>query len=224
MPSNALVLNGQISLLPLRASLAAAGKMFVVTTAVNTPIAYAQVTGYSATANGLWSLSNSNPTGGANLYVDRLRMMETAAVATGTQLRWEIYSQTTIMALGTAAAAITPVNANAAYSGQTGAVATFFNAGAGTVPASAGVRTLIDEGSMAVGVNVVKDSYNWDFFSDAIPAGKTGLTAARATDTADIWAPAGPVIVPPGCSAYMNLWGPGTSTPSYEFKFSYFEF
>ncbi len=220
-----VALNGQVAVLPSRGFLAASGYQFVCTNpTVGTAIAYANKTSWSATANGLFSISNSNPTGGANLYFDRLRLIQTATAPTGTNIRWEVYLQTTIAVISSAAAAITPVNANPLATTSTKATVTFFNAGAGTVPAVTGVRTLVDEGSMAVGVSVANDTNNWDFYSDGMAAGKMGVTAARSTDPADLWTQGGPIIVPPGCTAFMNLWGPATNVPSYEFRFTYFEF
>lgn len=221
-----IIVNGQVGLTSSRQLLAQAGKMFAVTSVVNTPIAYANKTSFSATANGLWSVSNNNATGGANIQIDRLKLIETATAPTGTLvMRYEIYTEAAIMAIGTAAAALTPVNVNSAFSNTTGAIATFFATGAGTVPTAAGTRRLVGVGSLATGVAVQYDSYTFEFGADGPSTGTVGLTAARATDPADLvtWGP--PITISPGCSAYMNLWWvtSAANVPSFEFEMLYSE-
>ena len=222
-----IVLNGQVGLQSSRQMLAAAGKLFVATNPTpGTAIAYALKTGYSATANGLFSISNNNPSGGASLYLDRLKLTQTATVPTGTLvMRAEVYTESGIMVIGTAAAAVTPVNLNSGYPNTTGAVVTFFSAGAGTVPASVGSRRLVGIGSIATGVTVIHDSFTFEFGADGPHLGKVGLTAARATDPADLstWLP--PVVVAPQSSAYMNLWWvtQAANAPEFEFDLVYAE-
>lgn len=191
-----------------------------------TAIAYALKTGFSATANGLFSISNNNPSGGATISLDRLKLIQTATAPTGTLvMRHELYTETGIVAIGTAAAALTPNNVNPSVSNSTGAITTFFNAGAGTVPAAVGTRRLIERGSIASGVTVQYDSFTFDFGGDSIASGKVGLTAARATDPADIVTSCAPVTIAPQTSAWMNLWWitAAANTPSFEFQLTYIE-
>ena len=223
-----IVLNGQVGLQSSRQMLAKAGKLFVATNPTpGTAIAYALKTGFSATANGLFSISNNNVSGtGASLYLDRLKLIQTATVPTGTLvMRAEVYTETGIMVIGTAALAVTPVNVNSAYPNTTGAVVTFFSSGAGTVPSAVGSRRLAGLGSIATGVTVVHDSFSFEFGADGPHLGKVGLTAARATDAADLscWMP--PVVIAPQSSAYMNLWWvtQAANTPSFEFELVYAE-
>ena len=222
-----IVLNGQVGLQSSRQMLAAAGKLFVATNPTpGTGIAYANKTAFSATANGLFSISNGNPSGGASLYLDRLKLTQTATAPTGTLvMRAEVYTESGIMVIGTAAAAVTPVNLNSGYPNTTGAVVTFFSAGAGTVPASVGSRRLVGIGSIATGVTVIHDSFTFEFGADGPHLGKVGLTAARATDPADLscWMP--PVVVAPQSSAYMNLWWvtQAANAPEFEFDLVYAE-
>ena len=222
-----IVLNGQVGLQSSRQMLAAAGKLFVATNPTpGTAIAYANKTAFSATANGLFSISNGNPSGGASLYLDRLKLTQTATAPTGTLvMRAEVYTESGIMVIGTAVAAVTPVNLNSGYPSTTGAVVTFFDTGAGTVPASVGSRRLVGIGSIATGVTVIHDSFAFEFGADGPHLGKVGLTAARATDPADLstWLP--PVVVAPQSSAYMNLWWvtSAANVPSFEFSLVYAE-
>lgn len=227
MSSSILVLNGQVGLQSSRDMLAAAGKLFVVTNPTpGTAIAYANKTSFSATANGLFSLSNNNPSGGANIYLDRLKLIQTATAPTGTLvMRSEVYAETGIVALGTAAAALTPVNVNPSVPNTTGAITTFFATGAGTVPAAVGTRRLVSVASLACGVSVQYDSWTFEFGADGPVLGKVGLTAARATDPADLVTWHTPVMVAPQTSVWMNLWGitPAANVPSFEFELQYAE-
>ena len=219
--------NGSVALLSQRQMPAGQGKYFVATNPTpGTAIAYALKTGYSATANGLFSISNGNPSGGANLYLNRLKLIQTATAPTGTLImRAEVVTESVVMAITTAAAAITPVNVNGAFSNSTGATVTFFNAGAGTVPAAAGVRRIVDVASLATGVTVQYDSFSFIFGDDGIAGGKNGGAAARATDPADQVVTMAPVVVAPGTSAYMNLWWvtAAANVPSFEWMLEYAE-
>lgn len=221
-------LNGQIGLQSSRQSLVAAGKMFAATNPTpGTAVAYALKTGFSSTANGLWSISNNNPvTSGINIQLDRLKLIQTATAPTGTLImRSEVYTETGIVAIGTAALAVTPVNLNPAFSSSTQATVTFFSAGAGTVPAVAGTRRLVGIGSLATGVTVTHDSFTFEFGADGQAAGTVGLTAARATDPADLVTWMSPVTIAPGTSAYMNLWWltAAANIPSFEWELTYSE-
>lgn len=228
MPNpSAIVLNGQIGLQSSRDALAAAGKYFVVTNPTpGTTITWALKTSYSATANGLFSISNNNPVGGANIQLDRLKIIQVHATPTGTLvMRSEIFQETGIVALGTAAAALTPVNINSSFPNTTGAVVTFFASGAGTVPAAVGSRRLTSIASLATGVAVQYDSFTFEFGADGPIGGKVGLTAARAADPADLVTWHTPTTIAPQTSAWMNLWWitAAAQTPDLELTLGYSE-
>lgn len=223
-----IIVNGQLGLQSARQMLAYQGKMFSVTNPTRgTAIAYALKTAASATANGLWSISNGNPAGsGINIQVDRLKLIQTATAPAGTITMFgEVFTENAIVALGTAAAAITPTNLNPGFTNATGATVTFFNAGAGTVPAAVGTRRSCGLMSIATGVTVLGDSFTFEFGADASSVGKTGLTAARATDPADQVTWGEPITIFPQCSAFMNLWWvtQATNIPSFEFTLTYAE-
>lgn len=221
-----VVVNGQLGLQSYRQSMAYQGKMFLVSSVVNTPIAYALVTSYSATANGLFSISNSNALGGNVIQLDRLHMIQTATAPTGTlKMEFEFYSESGIMVIGTAAAAKTPVNVNPSFSNTTGATCTFFNAGAGTVPAAAGVRRFLGETSIATGLGIIHDSYTVEFGADGFASQGRGGAAVRSADPADLACAAPPITIAPQCSAYCNMWWltAAANTPSFAFWMTYFE-
>lgn len=229
MPSpSAIVLNGQIGLASSRQMLAAAGKYWNVTNPTpGTAIAYANKTAFSATANGLFAIANTNPSGGANIQLDSLTLFQTATAPDSTlAARFEVYTENAAVALSGAAAARTPVNVNPAFANAgTGASVTSFAAGAGTVPAAGATRRLIDIINVNIGVSVIHDTWVLDFGADGPTPGTAGLAAARATDSARITAMAAPVTIAPGCSAIINAWtlSGATNAPSYEFSLKYIE-
>jgi hypothetical protein len=225
--ASSIFLNGAIGLPTSRQMLAAAGNYFVATNPTpGTAIAYANKTAYSATANGLFSIFNGNPAGGAVIQLDRLKLVQTATAPTGGLVtRFEIVSETGAVAITGAALAVVPQNVNPGKSSATGATVTFFSAGAGTVAAAVGTRRTLHVGAFASGVNVQYDSWTFEFGGDGLSAGVAPLTAARATAPADIVVSAPPITVAPGTSVWMNLWGltPAANVPSYEFALSYIE-
>src|SRR3990167_7780666 len=206
MASGLVVTNGQIGLPTSRQMLAAAGISFNSTNPTpGTAIAYALKTAYSATANGLWSISN--PTGsGVNVQLDRLKLIQTATAATGNLVsRYEIYAESGVVAITSAALAVTPVNLNPSGNAAKATV-TFFSAGAGTVAAAAGTRRLIGWGSCVTGASILYDSLTVDFGADGPSAGTNQLTAVKATNAADYVTHGPAVTIPPGWSAWMNFW------------------
>lgn len=222
----AIVLNGQVGLQSSRQQLAAAGKMFAVTNPTpGTAIVHATLTGFSATANGLFVLSNNNPSGGASLYLDRLMLCQTATAPTGTLVKhFEVYTETGIVAGSGNVATRVPVNLNAAYANTTGAVVQSFAAGAITIPAAVGTRRLAGLVQMPTGVTVIHDTFLLDFGGDAF-AVKNGGAAARATDAAQLAVSAPPVVIAPQTSAWINMWWvtQAVNVPSYEFSLTYAE-
>ncbi len=220
--------NGSVALLTPRQMIAGQGKMFVATNPTpGTAIAYANKTAYSATANGLFSLYNGNAVGGPSIYLDRLKLVQTAtAPANGVVTRFELFTETGNVALTGAALAVTPVNIlNGPNAASTMATVTFFSVGAGTVAAAVGTRKQVHVGSFATGVNVLYDSWTFAFGSDGVGQGTAPLTAARATAPADLVVAVPPIVVAPQSSVWMNLWGktPDTNVPSYEFNLTYVE-
>jgi hypothetical protein len=226
MSSSSVVLNGAVNLLSTRQGLANAGKLFAVTNPTpGTAIAYANQTSFSATANGLFTVSNSNPSGGPNIILDRLVLKQTATAPTGTlTLRMETYLEQAIVALSGTAAARTPVNLNAGVTNAPGATVTSFAAGAATVPAAVGTRRLTNVGGLVTGVTVIHDEFAFDFSGDFI-GHKNGGAAARATDAARIVSGLAPVIIAPSTSAIVNLWWvtSAANVPSFEFELTYIE-
>ena len=200
------------------------GNLWVVNCqTVGTAIAYAALTAFSETANGLFVIYNGNAVGGASVYLKRLELFQTATVATGTTWSFEVYNETGEVAGTTAVTTLTPIQVNSAKAQTTDVVVQAFNAGAITIPAAVGTRRLVGQGWIPVGVNVVKDVYALDFGSDGPLAPDRGLTAARATDTGRLVGQMPSVIIPPQSTSWINLWGCGSSAPSFEFNLTYVE-
>lgn len=216
MPSK-LVVNGTLNTLSAQQNLAADDDLFVVNCqSPGTAIAYAVLTAFSATANGLFVISNSEAVGGKDIVLHRLDLFQTATAPVGTTLSFEVYNETGVVTGTTAVITRTAVNVHGgpALNG----VVQAFNAGAITIPAAVGTRTLVGQGWVPTGVNVVKDVITVEFGADAASGAKTGLTAARATDTARLVGQLPAVVIKPQTTSWINMWGCGTNAPSYEYN------
>lgn len=228
----AIVTNGQVGLLGSRGALAAAGKYFVVTNPTpGTAIAYALKTSYSATANGLFSISNGNPANsGINLYLDFLEITQTATVPTGCLvMRFECIVENAISALTTAvAAATTGVNVNSGSNNTSQATFTYFTTGAGTVPTAVGSRRTVGVAALPTSVAVANSTYGIQFggVANVGPSSNgAGLTAAAATAPNRLYTAMPAVVLGPQTTAFIQMWWvtAAANTPSFEFQFGYAE-
>lgn len=224
--ANAVVVNGQIGLLTTRQMLAASGSYFTVTNPTSgTAIVWATLTAFSATANGLFVIANQ---GSKNIYLDSMWLKQTATAPTGTlSLNFEVFNETGIVTGTGNVATRTPVGINTGLSQATGAVVQSFAAGAITIPAAASgaTRRLQAIGSIATGVTVAHDVFRVDFGSDGPMFGKTGLTAARATDPAELCTSMPPIVIAPNTTSWINAWWvtQAANIPSLEFALTYIE-
>jgi hypothetical protein len=222
-----VLLNGQIGLPSSRQMLAQAGKFFTVTNpTIGTPVVGANKTSWSATANGMFVISNGAPSGGASIYLDSLflRLRSTAPTGTLTQ-QWECYNETGIVAGTGNVATATPIQVNTGLAQTTVATVQTFAAGAITIPAAVGTRRLQDTATLATGVCVDGDTYILQFGQDGGAQQKNGGAAARATDTAVIVGSMGPIVIAPQTTSWLNMWWltAAANTPSWEFGLRYFE-
>lgn len=204
--------------------LAANGGYFSVTNPTSgTAIAWATLTAFSATANGLFLVQN---TGAKNIYLDYLWLKQTATAPTGTlSLNFEVFNETGLVTGTGNVATRVPVGVNTGTTQVTGAVVQSFAAGAITIPAAVGTRRLQAIGSIATGVTVAHDTFRIDFGSDGPGVSRTGLTAARATDPAEMCTSMAPIVVAPNTSSWINAWWvtQAANIPSLEFNLTYFE-
>ncbi len=226
---SAIVLNGQIGLLTSRQMLAGAGKFWTVTNPTpGTGVVWATLPTVSPTANGLFVIYNGNVPGGANLYLDRLSLKQTATAPTATlSMNFEAYNETGRVIGTTAVATRTPVQINqgAGTSQSTAAVVQAFSVGGITIPAAVGTRVLQDTASIATGLTFVKDSFVVDFGQDGSASSIPGLTAARLTTPVRMSTQMGPIIVAPQTTTWLNMWWDATATnvPAFEYSLSFIE-
>ena len=222
-----IILNGQVGLQPTRQQLAASGKSFTITNpTAGTAIAYALQATFSATANGLFLIQNTNPSGGASIYLDRLKLIQTATAPTGTLvMRFEAFNESGIVTATGNVATRTPVNVNGSFGNSTGAVVQSFAAGAMTIPAAVGTRRLVDIGALQTGVAIAQDAYVMDFGADGVSAGAEGLTAARAAQPARVTGQMAAIVVAPQNTVWLNMWWltAAANVPSFEFSLVYNE-
>ncbi len=222
----ATIVNGILGQRPSRQELAAAGKYFIASNPTEaTGIQYGGSAAFSATANGLFSVSNGNAPGGPSIYLDyiSLQAIGTAPTAT-TTMKFGFYSETGIMVLGTAAAARVPVNVNSGFSNTTGATVTSYAAGSGTVPAVVGARRFLGTATIPTSLGVTGDEYVVQFGGDSV-GGSGQLTAVRATAACRITTSGPPIVIAPGNSAYANMYWltQATTAPTFEFVLAYAE-
>ena len=211
------IVNGTLNTLSAQQNLAADDQLYVVNCQTpGTAIAYAALTAFSATANGLFVIANNENVGGKDIVLHSLDLFQTATAPVGTTWSLEAYNETGIVAGTTAVITRTAVNVHGGVA--LNATVQAFNAGAITIPAAVGTRTLVGQGWIANGVSVIKDVSTIQFGADAPAASKTGLTAARATDTARIVGQMPAVVIKPQTTTWLNLWGCGTSAPSFEYN------
>lgn len=228
MPTSAFVLNGSIGLLSNRQMLAANGSYFVATNpTLGTGVVWATLATQSATANGLFVIAN---TGSKTIYLDRLKLKQTATAPTATlSMNFEAFNETGLVTGTGNVATRVPVqiNTSAALSQGTGAVIQAFSAGAITIPAAAAgaSRRLQDTAEIATGLTIVKDTFILDFGQDGPSPSIPGITAARATVNARMTTQMGPVVVAPNTTTWINMWWDATATnvPSFEYALSYIE-
>lgn len=229
MPAGVVVLNGVVGFPSARQMIANAGKYFLVTNpTIGTPVVGATITAWSATANGMFVISNgaSTGSGSTNIVLDRLilRLRSTAPTGTLTQ-QWEAYNETGIVAGTTAVTTRTPVQGNTGIAQTTVATVQAFAAGAITIPAAVGTRRQVGSATIATGVAVDGDTYELQFGVDGAAGFKNGGAAARATDTAHIVGCMDPIVIAPQTTTWLNMWWltQAANVPSWEYALSYFE-
>ncbi len=221
------VVNGQVGLLSNRQMLAATGKYFTITNpTIGTPVVGATIIAWSATANGLFVVSNGAGAGGPNIILDRLYLRLRSTAPTGTlTMQFEIYNETgTVTGTGNVTTR-TPIQVNTGLAQTSVATAQAFAAGCITIPAAVGTRRLQDTATIATGLGIDGDTYYLQFGADGPANAKTGITATRATDTALIAGNCGPIIVAPGTTSWINMWWltQATNIPSWEYALSWAE-
>lgn len=223
----AVVLNGQIGFPSSRQMLAAAGKYFTVTNpTIGTPVVGATITAWSATANGLFVIKNSAPTGGPNIHLDSMTLRLRSTAPTGTlTMQFEVYNETGAVTGTGNVTTRTPIQGNQALAQTTVATVQAFAAGCITIPAAVGTRVLQDTATLSTGLGIDGDTYMLQFGQDGSASQKGGGAAVRATDSAFIVGSCGPIVVAPNTTSWINMWWltQAANVPSWEYNLRYFE-
>lgn len=224
MASN-VFLNGAIGLPAPRQMLAAAGAYYTFTNPTpGTGVLCGTVTAFSATADGLFTISNNNPTqGGRTIQLDKLTLMMSGAAPTATTvMKLAFFNEVGIVAPSAGNVAVVPKNVLASGA-ATGAVINGFSGGMATIPAAVGTRTLVGNTSIPTSLGVTGDSYVVNFGQDTV--GGSILTAVRATAPTTLACNTNPITIAPQNTLIIDWWwiGQATNGPTFEFEGSYIE-
>lgn len=226
MAGSTAVFNGTVGLLPPRQQAAATGNYFVATNPTpGTGIVCGTVTAFSATADGLITISNG---GNRTIYLDALTLMMSGTAPTATTVqKLAVFLESSIVAPSAGSSVVTarPLNPAASPPSSTGAVINVFAAAMATIPAAVGARTLVSNASLPTSLGVTGDSYVFAFGADPSVTG-TAMTAVRATAPTRLVATCAPVTIPPGYTGIIDWWwiGQATNGPTFEYELGYFEF
>lgn len=221
------VVNGQVNLAAWRENASSLGQYFIASNPTpGTGIQAGLVTAFSATADGLFTIANTNsPNGGKTIQVDyiALNMTGTAPTATTVQ-KMAVFLESGIVA-PSAGNVTYAASRNTLPNGPTsGAVINGFTGGAMmTLPAAVGTRTLVANVSLATSLGITGDTYIYEFGADAQIIG--GSTAVRATAAAQLVASCPPLTIPPQYTALISLWWltQATTGATYEPTIAYTE-
>src|SRR4051812_46501394 len=106
MPST-VVVNGQVNTVPPRQAMALAGNYYVATNpTAGTGVVFGTVTAFSATADGLFTISNS---GSRVIQLDYLKLMLSGTAPTATTvLKLAVFNEVGIVAPSAGNVAVTP--------------------------------------------------------------------------------------------------------------------
>ena len=213
-------------------ALADEGSYFVATNPTpGTGVAYALVTAFSDTANGLFVLQNNNPAGGSgggvNIALDYVKLMLTAAPTATQSLELTVRTDTVAMVptannvqIGGGAGAQTLVSTNHNDNTAPNVNLWAFNAGAMTVPASSASARRVGRIRIPTGLGIVGDEYEVQFGAVDRNSQVPGMTAVRASSPARFVAHAAPIILQPQMWAVITAWWltAATSAPSFEYE------
>jgi hypothetical protein len=224
MASSTAVFNGTVGLLPPRQQAAAAGGYYTITNPTpGTGIVCGTVTAFSATADGLITISNS---GARTIYLDALSLMMSGTAPTATTVqKIAVYLENGTVAPSAGSSVVSAKPLNPTAGGGSGATCNVFAAGMATIPAAVGTRTLVSNGSLPTSLGITGDTYVYIFGGDPSVTGGAS-TAVRATAPARLVTTCNAVTIPPGFTAIIDWWwiGQATNGPTFEYELGWFEF
>lgn len=218
--------SGQINQVGWRQAVAAAGQYYTITNPTpGTGILCGTVTAFSATADGLYTISNNSPVnGGKTIQLDMLKldMSGTAPTAT-TVMKMAAFVEQGIVAPSAGNSVVVAKNVNPAGPGSVAVINQFVSAMC-TIPAAVGTRTLVGNWSIPTSLGVTGDTYTTLFGAD--PAAFGALTAVRATAPANLVVAAPPITIPPQSTCIIDWWwvGQATNGPTFEPTLTWLEY
>lgn len=213
---------GDVMSIPLTSTkhgLAEEGSYFVATNAtISTPIT---LTGATCTA---WVattptvvLVNGNTTGGANVIPDYIKFQIVGAGTAEAAVQYAVLLDSTNR-YTSGGTAIVPKNANMGISTST---ASLLYVGAITAPAASANVRQVGRGLFRNAIAVANDQYILSFGASDVSASASQL--ASTTSIMQTF-PAPPVVVNPGGSLLVYLWGASMSAaPTAEFEMGFWE-
>ena len=230
MPNPATpIVNGNVGLFFSRQQASAAGAYFLAQNATpGTALQTGTATAFSATANGLVTVTNNNPlTSGINVYMDYIKLMMSGTAPTATTVMHFNLIRDAVAGVsptaGNVALTVTNVNGNSAATSSnvavnvpTGAPATGM-----TIPAATSAAVNMGRASIATSLGITGDIYVLQFGGNFVDMGTMGGgTAVRATAAARLGDQTVPAILAPGQGLVVNMWWltQATTKPSFEYE------
>lgn len=207
-----------------RLAAAAAGQYYIASTPTpGTGVLAGTVVAFSATADGLFTISNNNPVGGRIIQLDQLKLQLSTPSTATTVMKMAAFNETGIVAPSAGNVAV--VGRNSLNTGPaTGAVINAFVSAMATIPAAVGTRTLTANWSVATSLGITGDEYTMVFGGDPVQASYPN--AARATACANIVVGIPPITIAPQNTCILDWWwvGQATNGPTFEYFLSWLEF
>lgn len=154
-----------------------------------------------------------------SIFLHFLRMMPTIAPASGTSARFAVKLDTVLRTPTAGANSIVPQNVNLLVANDAQARVDVATGGTAlTVPAATGAARVVANGSFRSAIPVVLEE-ELISFGGVVAADGAPATASRSMGVA------GPIVIPPGCSAGIYIWYPGNAATgvSMEYELTFWQ-
>jgi hypothetical protein len=166
---------------------------------------------------------NTEPVGGRSLRLHYLKMITTAAGTSATAWHYAVILDQVGRAIGTDnTATITPVNPNgAATISAVPLIKVQNSATASAIAASSASKRLVARGCLG-GLNIVGDTLQI-YFGEMTPSAMSATAVTQAGQPGRRVDNSPPVMIPPGCSAVIHIWGVASAaafSPEFELLMS----
>lgn len=180
---------------------------------ISTAVAAAVNATYDST-KGFFVIQNTDdPSNGRRIFLDYLRMLVTVAPASGTQARFAIVIDQALRTPTAGQAEVTMNNADPRHANDfPGKVYSLTGGAVLTVPAVSAAARVVANGSLRQSIPIVLDELILQFGGHAQGATPVATVGRQVSQ-------AGPVIIPPGCSAEVVIWFPSNAATGASFEF-----